>query len=260
MIEEVALFIDLENLRYSLLNIHGQEPNIRSLVEKAKAYGRPSVMRAYADFSEHPSELTRELLVTGVEAINIPTKRSTYKQAGRDVERIKNAADMVFALDAMIEALEADKVGKVKIFLLVTGDRDYVKLVTQLRNRFGQRVIIAGVPGSISGDLVQAAGEADPVQIAPSEPVEKSVLKGAIVSLVKKGPSPLKYWSLKTIDQWCQDVRHRIPGTAKDRRDAISELLAEGVLIRQEMEDEKKRRVTQTILDVQQARERGYLK
>ena len=33
---EVAVFIDLENLRYSLLNIYGEEPNFASIVEKAK--------------------------------------------------------------------------------------------------------------------------------------------------------------------------------------------------------------------------------
>ena len=52
--QEVAVFIDLENLRYSLLNLYGQEPSFIAIVEKAKTYGRPSVMRAYADFAEHP--------------------------------------------------------------------------------------------------------------------------------------------------------------------------------------------------------------
>lgn len=50
----------------------------------------------------------------------------------------------------MTEALDADAAGKVKVFLLVTGDADYIKLVTLLRNRFDQRVIIVGVPGSIA--------------------------------------------------------------------------------------------------------------
>jgi len=83
MPDEVAVFIDFENLRYGLLNNYGQEPNIMALVEKAKKYGRPSVMRAYADFTEHPPEITRRLQVAGVEAINIPVKRSTRSKGGR---------------------------------------------------------------------------------------------------------------------------------------------------------------------------------
>jgi len=35
MTQEVAVFIDLENLRYSLLNLYGQEPNPKDLTEKA---------------------------------------------------------------------------------------------------------------------------------------------------------------------------------------------------------------------------------
>jgi len=41
MDEEVAVFIDCENLRYGLLNLHGTEPDLQALVEKARKYGRP---------------------------------------------------------------------------------------------------------------------------------------------------------------------------------------------------------------------------
>ncbi len=32
--DEVAVFVDLENLRYSLFNLYGQEPNFHELVDK----------------------------------------------------------------------------------------------------------------------------------------------------------------------------------------------------------------------------------
>ncbi len=168
MTSEVAVFIDFENLRYGLLNNHGLEPDLASIVEKAKKYGRPSLMRAYADFTEHPQPLSRALQIAGIEAINVPVKRTTYSGGGKPVERVKNAADMVLALDAVMEALAADSNKMAKIFLLVAGDRDYVKLVTLLKNRFGQRVVIAGVPGSVSGDLVQAAAESDSIDVPPA--------------------------------------------------------------------------------------------
>lgn len=253
MSEEVAMFIDLENLRYGLLNNYGQEPDFGSLVEKANNYGRPSIMRAYADFTEHPQEMNRHLQIAGIESINIPVRRYIYKKGNQAVERIKNAADMVLALDAVIEAIEADISNKCKVFLLVTGDRDYVKLVTLLRNRFGQRVVIAGVQGCVSGDLVRAAGESDPIQVEPPQPVDKQVLKCKIVAMVIRGPTPLKYWTVKIIEQWVQDIRQAIPGTAKERRDAISELLEEKVLIRQEEGQIKK-----AILDESRAQELQY--
>ena len=142
---EVAVFIDLENLRYSMLNIYGQEPDFTKVVEKAKKYGRPSVMRAYADFSEHPPNLRQQLHIAGIEAINVVVKRIKKPGKAKGIERVKNAADMFMALDAILEAADADSDGKVKTFILVTGDTDYIKLVTHLRNRFGQKVIITGV-------------------------------------------------------------------------------------------------------------------
>lgn len=260
MNDEVAVFIDLENLRYGLLNNFGQEPDFRALVEKAKKYGRPSVMRAYADFTEHPQPLSRELQVAGIEAINVPVKRSASTLSGKPVERVKNAADMVLALDAMVEALDADSANKQKVFLLVSGDRDYVKLVTLLRNRFGQKVVVAGVPGSTAPDLVSAAGgQEDAVEVPHHVPADKRELREAIVAMVRRGPAPLSYWTRKTVDQWAQDGRQRIPGTAKERRDAIHELVAENVLVVESFEDLKRGRVNKASLDESRAQELGYL-
>ena len=262
MADEVAVFIDLENLRYSLLNLHGHEPDFNALVEKARKYGRLTLMRAYADFTEHPDQLTRQLQVTGIEAINVPVKRIKITKAGKEVERVKNAADMVMALDAVTEAVDADQNNKVKTFMIVSGDRDYVKLVTQLRNKFGQSVVITGVPGSIAPDLVSAAGgKQDPVEVVASDPADMEAVKKAIVAMVSKGPKPLVYWSVKIIDQWAQGDQHDIPGNAREKREAIWELLDKGVLVRQERPNPKRpgQMVNEAILDRDAAKQQGYL-
>jgi uncharacterized LabA/DUF88 family protein len=259
MPDEVAMFIDLENLRYGMLNNHGQEPNFQQLLEKAKKYGRPSTMRAYADFSEHPDQVTRELQIAGIEAINIPVKRYKVTRGGQTVERVKNAADMILALDAMAEAVEADRTRESKVFLLVAGDRDYIRLAALVRNRFGQRVVVAGVPGSVSPDLVKAAGQEDPVDVVPHTPVDKHVLKSAIVAMVKKGPTaPLTFWTVRILEQWCSDPRQSIPGILREHRDAMHELLNEGVLTRREIQF-KNRQAMEAVLDEAKARELGYL-
>jgi uncharacterized LabA/DUF88 family protein len=253
------VFIDFENLRYSLLNKHAVEPDLEHIVTKAKGYGRPSVMRAYADFSEHPAELMRGLAVVGIEAINVPVKRTTHRSGGREVERVKNAADMHLALDAVIQAVEADASGKHKVFLLVAGDGDYVKLVTLLRNRFGQRVVVAGVPGSVSGDLSRAADEVDLVGVPQAAAVDRADLRRRIVAMVQRGPNPLRYWTFRTIDQWVQDPRQAMPGTPGDRRDAIRALLEAGVLTQQTAHDPINGQVTMAVLDADAARREGYL-
>lgn len=259
MSDEVAMFVDFENFRYSLLNNYGEEPEISVLIEKAKKYGRPSRMRAYADFSEHPKDLERQLHVAGIEVINVLAKRRVYTKDNKSVERIKNAADMFMALDAIIEGWEADKSGKKKNFLIVTGDRDFVKLVTHLRNIFGQHVVIVGVPGCVARDLEVAAGNWDHIDVPKSKSADMQIIKKAIIAMVKKGPAPLHYWSFRTIDQWSLDSRQKIPGKAVERRNAIGELKTEGVLKPHVLNLGKKGEVTEAILDEDLARKLGYL-
>lgn len=259
---EVAVFIDLENLRYSLLNMYGQEPDFQAVVLKAKTYGRPSVMRAYADFSEHPATLKQQLHIAGIEAINVNVKRVKLPRDAKGIERVKNAADMILALDAVLEAADADASHKVKTFILVTGDADYIKLVTNLKNRFGQKVVISGVPGAVSTDLVTAAGHKDHIEVIKPDPVDKKELKRAIVRMVKKGCSPLKFWTVGIIDQWSQSPKQSINGTAVEKRDAIHCLLDETVFIKKEIDLSiigKKGTANETVLDENKARELGYL-
>ena len=72
---EVGLFIDLENIRYSFLNVYHIEPDVASFIEKARKHGRVSVALAYADFSEHPQWVRRALDVAGISARDIPVRR-----------------------------------------------------------------------------------------------------------------------------------------------------------------------------------------
>ena len=245
-----------------MLNLHGVEPDIGRIVEKIRTYGRPTVMRAYADFSEH-EPVRGQLQIAGIEAINVPVKRINRPGRRDSVERVKNAADMWLALDAIAEASDADNSGMCKTFMLVTGDADYIKLVTQIRNRYGQRVIVCGVPGSTSRDLVSAANESDPVEVPEIVLAEDAEVKRALVAMAKRGPAPLEFWTIKILDRWGQDDRNKIPGTPKQCRDALQELIAEGVF-KQELRNytTKSGGTRQTMaadLDDRKAAEIGYL-
>lgn len=254
---QVAVYLDLENIRYSMLNLYGIEPDFRQMLEKIRAHGRPSVMRAYADFSEHP-EIHRRLQIAGFDPINVPVRRISSTGAGGQVERIKNAADMVLAIDAIVEASDAHGAAIQKTFYLVTGDSDYIKLVTQLRNKFGQRVVVCGVPGSMSRDLRSAADEEETLSIPEFSAASDEDVKRAIVAMVKRGPAPLKFWSMRILDSWCQDERNSVPGTAKQRRDMLSQMRIEGVLLQREIQFQGTT-TTETYLDEQKAIDKGYL-
>lgn len=157
---EVALFIDFENVRYGLKNNYGREPDPQALMAKARKYGPVAVAIAYADFTEHPDFFRRKLEVAGISPHDVP-RRSP------DVAH-KSSSDMAMLMDIIDCLLDRPTVNTL---MLMTGDSDFIRVVARARNRFGKKVIIAGVPGSVSNDLIASADAADPVVEPDWEPV-----------------------------------------------------------------------------------------
>ncbi len=149
--EEVALFVDFENIRYGVRNIYHRELRVDLLMEKARSYGLVRVAKAYGDFvKEHPRFL-RELYNVGIEAVNLP-KRSVGPREW------KNSVDIYLVMDMVECLLEKDNIGT---YLLMAGDRDFIRITTLARNRFNKKVIISAVP-PISLDLSAVATDCDP--------------------------------------------------------------------------------------------------
>jgi uncharacterized LabA/DUF88 family protein len=149
---EVALFIDFENVRYGLKNTYGLEPEPQKLMEKARKYGPVALANAYADFTEHPEFYRRKLEVAGISPRDIP-RRSP------DVAH-KSSSDMAMLLDVIDCLLDRPTV---TTLILMTGDSDFIRAVARARYRFNKKVIVSGVPGCVSNDLIAAADLSDPI-------------------------------------------------------------------------------------------------
>lgn len=151
---EVALFVDLENIATSMWNTYQQAPDPLKWVEKVRTYGLMGFARAYGDFSQpFLARMESRIRVAGIEPFNCPVKVREDKS--------QSTVDINVAIDLYEVALDRPET---KTILLLAGDRDYVRIVARLRNRLGKRIVIAGVPGSVSRDLVLAAGEEDPLE------------------------------------------------------------------------------------------------
>ncbi len=74
MSEEIALFIDFENIRYSLLNIQRREPDPQELISVARRYGTVMVARAYADWSRQPDQFKGSLMAAMIDRVDCPAK------------------------------------------------------------------------------------------------------------------------------------------------------------------------------------------
>lgn len=149
---EVALFIDFENIRYGLKNNYGREPDPTMLMAKARKYGPVALALAYADFNEHPDFFRRKLEVAGI------TPRDVARRSPDVVN--KSSSDMAMLIDIIDCLLDRPSV---MTLILMTGDSDFIRAVARARHRFGKKVIISGVPGSVSNDLIAASDGADPL-------------------------------------------------------------------------------------------------
>src|SRR5215470_4032237 len=74
MPEDIALFIDFENIRYSMLNIQRREPDPQELISVARRYGTVMVARAYADWTRQPDQFKGSLMAAMIDRVDCPAK------------------------------------------------------------------------------------------------------------------------------------------------------------------------------------------
>lgn len=224
--EEVAAFIDFENIRYSTINSYGREPDPVLWRDKALKYGLMSVAKAYADFDQHPQQVRTRLDVAGFEMHHYPVKRTTDSQ-GR--EKLASRSDLNLVVDIINTALVRPDI---KTFLLFSGDKDFIRLVTTLRNRLGLRVVICGVPGSVSPDLVAAAGEEDPLEIEESGDIDGAVIQAidAYVRQLHDGFVPTQSHMSRSL--WRFVDRSKLPSEHIEAK--VMEFLRKRVLIKRQ--------------------------
>jgi uncharacterized LabA/DUF88 family protein len=72
--EEIALFIDFDNIRFSMLNIQRHEPDPQELIAAARRYGTIMVARAYADWSRQPETFKGSLTAAMIDRVDCPVK------------------------------------------------------------------------------------------------------------------------------------------------------------------------------------------
>ena len=163
MSDSVALFIDLENVVTSLWNIHRRQPDLFGWMDKVRTYGSLAFGRAYGDFDQPTlSRLENDLRNLSIERFNCPVKQNG-----------QSTVDGNIIMDLYEVALDFPQV---KTFILMAGDSDYIRVVAKLRQRMDKRIVVMGVAGSVSRDLVKAAGNEDPIDVSSLPDVDEGKL------------------------------------------------------------------------------------
>lgn len=152
---QVAVLIDLENIIVS---------SLPKLFEKARSFGRISVKRVYAGLPT--VNANRNLLLElGIEPIALLRLRKDGK----------NGSDIRLAIDA-VELLYTSSI---ETFVIVSGDSDFVPLVTKL-HAAGKKVIGAGPQSKAAPTLIDSCD--DYIDLEPEQAnlsIQKTALKAA---------------------------------------------------------------------------------
>src|SRR5437588_10924192 len=79
--DEIGLFIDFENIRYSLINVQHREPDPQELIGLARRFGTVMVARAYADWTRQPDFFKGSLTAAMIDRVDCPAKvRERFRQ------------------------------------------------------------------------------------------------------------------------------------------------------------------------------------
>ena len=231
---EVALFVDFENIRYSFVNNFGQEPDPQQFMAKALKYGPVSLANAYADFTRHPEFFRRRLEVAGIAAVDVPIRITAGKE--------RSSADLWMLMDIIDSLLDRPQV---QTFVLMTGDRDFVRVSARLKNRFGKTVIISGVPGAISSDLVESASDDDPLEV---QQLSVDELRRRLIVHIAMWEERLAYTTFSGIRNSIVHPKSQIGLTEWQANAMLSAFVQEGVLLQDAIEHDG-RQVRHTFLN-----------
>ena len=153
MTEDLAVFIDWENIYISTVTEYGAKPNVSAILEKAREHGRIVSATAYADWTDGDFRNAPPTLYSnGISPRYISAR---YFPGGRSQKRRTNSIDVMLAVECA-DFLHYHP--QVETYVLVTGDGDFIPLVSLLRSR-GKNVVVIGVSEATSYHLIESADE-----------------------------------------------------------------------------------------------------
>ena len=153
MPEDLAIFIDWENIYISTVSEYNSKPNVSAILEKSREYGRIVSATAYADWTDGDfRDAPPTLYSNGISPRYISAR---YFPGGKSQKRRTNSIDVMLAVECS-DFLHNHP--QVDTYVLVTGDGDFIPLVNLLRSR-GRRVVVIGVSEATSYHLIESADD-----------------------------------------------------------------------------------------------------
>jgi uncharacterized LabA/DUF88 family protein len=226
------LFIDLENIVTSLWKIHQQKPDVSAWLDKVRKYGNLAFGRAYGDFSQGSlNVLESDLRIFGIDKFDCPVKQNG-----------QSTVDSNIIMDLYEVALDQPHV---RTFVLMAGDSDYIRVVAKLRQRMDKEIVIMGVRGSVSRDLVRAGSIEDTLEPMAERPIDE----GRLIRLIDQYEAsrrPGTYPTFGYMSQYVSNPRNADIISPLLVQAKLNNLVADGVLAQNmvQLDDDREIRVT----------------
>jgi uncharacterized LabA/DUF88 family protein len=151
--EDLAIFMDWENIYISTVTEYGTKPNVSAILEKAHEYGRIVSSNAYADWTDSDYRNAPPTLYSnGISPRYISAR---YFPGGKSSKRRTNSIDVMLAVECADFLHDHPQVDT---YVLCTGDGDFIPLVSLLRSR-GKKVVVIGISEATSYHLIESADE-----------------------------------------------------------------------------------------------------
>ena len=151
--ERVAVFVDVQNIYYTVKDKYGSHFDYNAFFEEATS-GRVLVKAtAYAIDRGDPKQIQFQNVLRTI-GFEVKLKPFIQRQDGS----AKGDWDVGIALDMVEHA------GKADVFVLASGDGDFTSVVEKLIRENDSRVSVYGVPGLTASSLIETATSFVPIE------------------------------------------------------------------------------------------------
>ncbi|MCG9555046.1 NYN domain-containing protein [Vibrio sp. Isolate31] len=151
--ENIAILVDVQNVYYTTRDKYRSNFDYNQFWYVATEGRNVVAANAYAISSQDPKQRQFHHILRGV-GFDVKLKPFIQRRDGS----AKGDWDVGIALDAIELAKNVDTI------VLVSGDGDFEILVERIKQRFGKKVEVYGVPGLTAQNLIDSASKFVPIE------------------------------------------------------------------------------------------------
>ncbi|CAH6817129.1 NYN domain-containing protein [Vibrio sp. IB15] len=151
--ENIAILVDVQNVYYTTRDKYRSNFDYNQFWYVATEGRHVVAAHAYAISSQDPKQRQFHHILRGV-GFDVKLKPFIQRRDGS----AKGDWDVGIALDAIELAENVDTI------VLVSGDGDFEILVERIKQRFGKKVEVYGVPGLTAQNLIDSASKFVPIE------------------------------------------------------------------------------------------------